>query len=96
MCFPVLLISIIMTTALKVFDSGSDYGSRSHKKKKFRPFLDGVRILSRGIKVHDVQEFEENVEDQNGYYVDPNVQYHQEDEIEAVLGHSRDEGREDE
>ena len=47
--------------------------------------------------VDDVQGFEkseEHVEDQNGYYVDPNVQY-QEDKIEAVLGHGRDEGRED-
>jgi len=99
-----------MTTALKVparqassSESGSDYGSRSHKKKKkSRPPPEEVRISSRGTKVpnyvddvQDFEKFEENVEDQNGYYVDPNVQYHQEDEIEAVLGHSRDEGRED-
>ena len=84
-------------------DSDSDYGSRSHKKKKkSRPPTDEVRISSRGTKVpnyvddiQDFEKFEENVEDQNGYYVDPNVQYQEEDEIEAVLGHSRDEGRED-
>lgn len=83
-------------------DSDSEYGSRSHKKKKkSRPPPDEVRISSRGTKVpnyaddvQDFEKFEEQVEDQNGYYVDPNVQY-QEDEIETVLGHGRDEGRED-
>ncbi|KAF9010521.1 P-loop containing nucleoside triphosphate hydrolase protein [Cyathus striatus] len=29
------------------------------------------------------------------YYADPNAQYQEEDEIEAVLGHTRDEGHED-
>ncbi|KAF9529183.1 chromodomain-helicase DNA-binding protein [Crepidotus variabilis] len=84
-------------------DSDSEYGSRSHKKKKkSRPPADELRISSRGTKVpnyvDDVQDFEkyEEVEDTNGYYVDPNIQYQEEDEIEAVLGHSRDEGREDE
>jgi chromodomain-helicase-DNA-binding protein 1 len=84
-------------------DSDSEYGSRSHKKKKkSRPPPDEVRISSRGTKVpnyaddvQDFEKFEEQVEDQNGYYVDPNVQYQEEDEIEAVLGHGRDEGRED-
>jgi len=83
-------------------DSDSDYGSRSHKKKKSRLHPDEVRISSRGTKVpnyvddvRDFERFEEQVEDQNGYYVDPNIQYQEEDEIEAVLGHSRDEGRED-
>jgi chromodomain-helicase-DNA-binding protein 1 len=98
-----------MTIVLKVparhassSDSDSEYGSRSHKKKKkSRPPADEVRISSRGTKVpnyvDDVQDFEkfEEQEDQNGYYVDPNVQFQEEDEIEAVLGHSRDEGRED-
>lgn len=84
-------------------DSDSEYGSRSHKKKKrSRPPADELRISSRGTKVpnyvDDVQDFEkfEEVEDPNGYYVDPNIQYQEEDEIEAVLSHSRDEGREDE
>ena len=84
-------------------DSDSEYGSRSHKKKKkSQPSLDEIRMSSRGTKVpnyvddvQDFEKFEEPVEDQNGYYVDPNVQYQEEDEIEAVLGHSRDEGRED-
>lgn len=84
-------------------DSDSEYGSRSHKKKKkSRPPPDEVRISSRGTKVpnyvddvQDFEKFEEQVEDQNGYYVDPNVPYQEEDEIEAVLGHARDEGRED-
>jgi len=64
-------------------------------KKKSRPPPEEVRNSSRGTKVpnyvddvQDFEKFEENV--QNGYYVDPNVQYHQEDEIEAVLGHSRE------
>ncbi|KAF8160806.1 SNF2 family N-terminal domain-containing protein [Crassisporium funariophilum] len=84
-------------------DSDSDYGSRAHKKKKkHRASADEVRVSSRGTKVpnyvddiQDFEKFEEPEEDQNGYYVDPNEQYQEEDEIEAVLGHSRDEGRED-
>ncbi|EGO25230.1 hypothetical protein SERLADRAFT_361029 [Serpula lacrymans var. lacrymans S7.9] len=32
---------------------------------------------------------------ETGYYVDPNAQFKEEDEIEAVLSHCRDEGRED-
>jgi chromodomain-helicase-DNA-binding protein 1 len=83
-------------------DSDSDYGSRSHKKKKkARTPGDELRVSSRGVKVpnyiDDVQDFEkyeehEDVED--GYAADPNAQYQEEDEIEAVLGHSRDEGHE--
>ena len=84
-------------------DSDSEYGSRSHKKKKKSGApADEVRISSRGTKVpnyvddvQDFEKFEEPVEDQNGYYVDPNIQYQEEDEIESVLGHGRDEGRED-
>ncbi|TFK44392.1 SNF2 family N-terminal domain-containing protein [Crucibulum laeve] len=83
-------------------DSDSEYGSRSHKKKKkSRPSIDEVRVSSRGVKipnyVDDVQDFEkfdDEEEGENGYYVDPNIQYAEEDEIEAVLGHSRDEGHE--
>lgn len=84
-------------------DSDSDYGARAHKKKKkSRPSADEVRVSSRGVKVpnyvddvHDFEKFEEHEPDDNGYYVDPNQQYQEEDEIEAVLGHSREEGRED-
>ncbi|KAF9568036.1 chromodomain-helicase DNA-binding protein [Agrocybe pediades] len=84
-------------------DSDSEYGSRSNKKKKKqRASTEEVRISSRGTKVpnyiDDVQDFEkfeeQEEEDVNGYYVDPNVTYQEEDEIESVLGHSRDEGRE--
>ena len=83
-------------------DSDSEYGSRSHKKKK-RARVSGeeVRVSSRGVKVpnyfddvQDFEKFEEDEEPQNGYYADPNTQYQEEDEIEAVLGHTRDEGRE--
>ncbi|KDR75210.1 hypothetical protein GALMADRAFT_249186 [Galerina marginata CBS 339.88] len=84
-------------------DSDSDYGARAHKKKKKqRLSADEVRVSSRGTKVpnyvddvQDFEKFEEQDEDSNGYYVDPNITYQEEDEIEAVLGHSREEGRED-
>ncbi|KAF8973120.1 transcription regulator [Flammula alnicola] len=76
--------------------------SSSAKKKKQRSSADEVRVSSRGTKVpnyvddvQDFEKFEEVDEDSNGYYVDPNIQYQEEDEIEAVLGHSREEGRED-
>lgn len=59
-------------------------------------------MSSRGVKVpnyvDDVQDFEKFEDDEGGentYFVDPNQQYQEEDEIEAVLNHSRDEGRED-
>jgi chromodomain-helicase-DNA-binding protein 1 len=58
-------------------------------------------VSSRGGKVpnyvDDVQDFEKFDEDEvvaANYYVDPNAQTYEEDEIEAVLGHCRDEGRE--
>jgi len=84
-------------------DSDSDYGARAHKKKKkLRPSADELRVSSRGTKVpnyvddvQDFEKFEEQDEDSNSYYVDPNIQYQEEDEIETVLGHSREEGRED-
>lgn len=85
-------------------DSDSDYGARAHKKKKkARPSADEVRVSSRGGKVpnyvDDVQDFEKFEDDDEGgentYFADPNQQYQEEDEIEAVLNHSRDEGRED-
>jgi len=83
-------------------DSDSEYGSRAHKKKKkARSSTDEIRVSSRGGKVpnyiDDVQDFEKYEDEEageNGYYVDPNVQYQEEDEIEAVLGHSREEGHE--
>ncbi|KAG5654408.1 hypothetical protein H0H81_003232 [Sphagnurus paluster] len=81
-------------------DSDSEYGSRAHKKKKkSRPSAEEIRVSSRGGKVpnyiDDVQDFEkyeDEEEGENGYYVDPNVEYQEEHEIEAVLGHGRDEG----
>lgn len=83
-------------------DSDSDYGARAHKKKKKqRASSNEVRISSRGTKVpnyvDDIQDFEkyESVDEEQGYYVDPNTQYQEEDEIEAVIGHTREEGRED-
>ncbi|KAF5321609.1 hypothetical protein D9619_002024 [Psilocybe cf. subviscida] len=83
-------------------DSDSDYGARAHKKKKKqRASSSEVRISSRGTKVpnyvDDIQDFEkyESADEEQGYYVDPNTQYQEEDEIEAVIGHSREEGREE-
>ena len=62
---------------------------------------DEIRVSSRGVKVpnyyddvQDFEKFEDEEEPQNGYYADLSVQYQEEDEIEAVLGHTRDEGRE--
>lgn len=81
-------------------DSDSEYGSRSHKKKKrARSSGDEVRTSSRGGKVpnyyDDVEDFEQfDAEDVSAVYPAPNAQYEEEDEIEAVLSHSRDEGRE--
>ncbi|KAJ7287825.1 SNF2 family N-terminal domain-containing protein [Mycena rebaudengoi] len=80
-------------------DSDSEYGSRSKKKKKGRSAADEVRVSSRGVKVpnyvDDVQDFEKfDEDDSSAAYNGPAVQYLEEDEIEAVLTHSRDEGRE--
>lgn len=80
-------------------DSDSEYGSRSKKKKRARASGDEIRISSRGGKVpnyiDDVQDFEkyEDEEVDAAYYVDTSIK--EEDEIEAVLSHTRDEGRED-
>lgn len=82
-------------------DSDSDYGSRSKKKKKPRVSGEEIRISSRGGKVpnytDDVQALAELSEEEvdQGYYADPNVQLKEEDEIESVLSHCRDEGHED-
>ncbi|KAJ6500142.1 SNF2 family N-terminal domain-containing protein [Mycena vitilis] len=79
-------------------DSDSEYGSRPKKKKKNRSTADEVRVSSRGGKVpnyiDDVQDFEKFEDPEPGYYVGPIIQQDPDDEIEAVLAHSRDEGRE--
>ncbi|TFK54148.1 transcription regulator [Heliocybe sulcata] len=80
-------------------DSGSDYGSKSKKKKKARP-SEEVRISSRGNRIpnyiDDVQDYAQyDEEEPDTYNGEPSGQYQEEDEIEAVLGHSREEGRED-
>jgi hypothetical protein len=62
---------------------------------------DEIRISSRGGKVpnyiDDVADFEKFDSDEASasYYVDPNTQYKEEDEIEAVLTHQRDEERQE-
>lgn len=83
-------------------DSDSDYGSRSKKKKKSRLSGDEVRVSSRGVKVPnyvddvaDFEKFDDSDDAAGAYYVDPNVQYKEEDEIEAVLSHQRDEDKVD-
>lgn len=82
-------------------DSDSDYGSRSKKKKRPRVSGDEIRVSSRGGKIpnytDDVQALAELSEEDvdQGYYVDPTAQFKEEDEIESVLSHCRDEGRED-
>jgi chromodomain-helicase-DNA-binding protein 1 len=45
--------------------------------------------------VQDFGQFDDDKMD-SAYYVDPQIQYKEEDEIEAVLNHTRDEGREHE
>ena len=70
---------------------------RSKKKKKLRASGDEIRVSSRGTKVpnyvDDVQDFEQYEDDEviPGGYVDPSAIQKEEDEIELVLGHSRDE-----
>ncbi|KAG6866711.1 hypothetical protein C0991_011370 [Blastosporella zonata] len=80
-------------------DSDSEYGQRPHKKKrKARASTDEIRVSSRGGKVpnyvDDVQDFEkyeDEDEGANGYYAEQAATYKEEDEIEAVIGHGRDE-----
>lgn len=80
-------------------DSDSEYGARSKKKKKPRVSGDELRTSTRGVRVpnyaDDVEDFEQYDEPHPGYYIDPNSQEKENDEIEAVLGHARDEGHED-
>jgi len=54
----------------------------------------GGRVPNYVDDVQDFEKFETGNDTENGYYADPNVQYEEEHEIEAVLGHSRDEGHE--
>src|SRR6267154_1006222 len=81
-------------------DSDSEYGSRSKKKKRPRASGDEIRVSSRGGKIpnytDDVQALAELSEEEvdEGYYVDLTAQK-EEDEIESVLSHCRDEGHED-
>ncbi|KAG6920300.1 hypothetical protein DXG01_005069 [Tephrocybe rancida] len=104
-------ISATSTTRVKVpvhhpaesSDSDSEYGQRAHKKKrKARASTDEIRVSSRGGKVpnyvDDVQDFEkyeDEDDDANGYYAEQASAYKEEDEIEAVLGHGRDEAHEE-
>ncbi|KAH8814700.1 SNF2 family N-terminal domain-containing protein [Flagelloscypha sp. PMI_526] len=80
-------------------DSDSDYGARSKKKKRSKPYGDELRLSSRATAkptnylddlddMHDL----EPIADDATYAVDTTVQDGEEnDEIELVLGHQRDE-----
>ena len=89
-------------------DSDSDYGGRARKKRRSGPRPNGhggshepdVRLNSRGSKVPN---YREDAEDMSMFYEDDQAFYHPEadygqyeedHEIEAVLTHMRDEGRE--
>ncbi|OBZ68259.1 Chromodomain helicase hrp3 [Grifola frondosa] len=81
-------------------DSDSDYGSRSKKRRKPRISSDEIRVSNRGGKipnyVDDVQGFEQFDEEEDALtYADGSAPLKEEDEIEAVVGHFRDEGHED-
>ena len=84
-----------MTTRHSGSDSDSDYGSKSKKKKKAK--TSEIRVSSRGGRipnyVDDVQDFEQfDEEDAEAIgYIDPSAPQKEEDEIEMVLGHTRDE-----
>jgi chromodomain-helicase-DNA-binding protein 1 len=94
-----LEVRILVASRQASSDSDSEYGARSKKKKRPRVSGDELRTSSRGVKVpnyaDDVEDFEQFDEPYPGYYIDPNVQEKENDEIEAVLGHARDEGHED-
>ncbi|KAI0823634.1 transcription regulator [Trametes gibbosa] len=78
-------------------DSDSDYGARSKKKKKTRSANDEIRVSSRGVKIpnyiDDVQDFEDEDADALAY-AQVTAPVKEEDEIEFVLSHCRDEGHE--
>jgi len=82
-------------------DSDSDYGARSKKKKKPRVSGEEIRVSSRGSKIPNYYEGNQDLgilseeEVDQGYYPDPTLHLKEDDEIEAVLGHCRDEGREE-
>ena len=92
-------ISVSVASRPASSDSDSEYGARSKKKKKPRVSGDELRSSTRGARVlnyaDDVEDFEQFDEPHPGYYIDPNAQEKENDEIEAVLGHARDEGHED-
>ncbi|KAL1939797.1 hypothetical protein VTO73DRAFT_9497 [Trametes versicolor] len=79
-------------------DSDSDYGARSKKKKKTRSANDEIRVSSRGVKipnyVDDAQDFEDDDADALAL-AEATVPVKEEDEIENVLSHCRDEGHEE-
>ena len=94
-----LQVRILVASRQASSDSDSEYGARSKKKKRRRLSGDELRTSTRGVKVpnytDDVEDFEQFDEPYPGYYIDPNAQEKENDEIEAVLGHARDEGHED-
>ncbi|KAH9992613.1 P-loop containing nucleoside triphosphate hydrolase protein [Russula vinacea] len=96
---PKFRVLVVASRPASSSDSDSEYGARSKKKKKPRVSGDELRTSSRGVKVpnyaDDVEDFEQFDEPHPGYYFDPNAQEKENDEIEAVLGHARDEGHED-
>lgn len=80
-------------------DSDSDYGSRSKKRKRPRSSGEELRVSSRaGGRIpnylDDVQDFEKYEDDEAPSASYQPVEQEHVDEIEAVLSHSRDEGRE--
>ena len=85
-----------MRHSVAASDSDSDYGARSKKKKRVRVPDNELRMSSRGGRIpnykDDVQDFEQFDEDEVlpvGNYAQAAPQ--EEEEIEAVLGHLRDE-----
>lgn len=92
-------LKIPPTSQLSGSDSDSDYGRRSKKKKRPRLSVEDFRISSRGGRVPNYAEdgpdsdFEDE-EIQTGYYASANAEIKgDEDEIDAVLTHMRDEER---
>ncbi|KAI0775711.1 SNF2 family N-terminal domain-containing protein [Trametes elegans] len=90
--------AVVPRAAAPDSDSDSDYGARSKKKKKTRSSNDEIRVSSRGVRipnyVEDPQDFEDEDPDAITYQTTA-APLKEEDEIENVLGHCRDEGHED-
>lgn len=86
---------LAQSRAASASDSDSDYGARSKKKRRSHLHGDEIRLSSRATAkptnyVDDGHDFEA----ERTYYIDPNTQETEEnDEIEFVLGHARDEDR---